>query len=164
MNSEDLEKFYNLIGKAVWHIQYVEDALCVFIMIVGEIKTPGAWNDEDIAVLVKKNRSFTFGKLLSVAKKKITLSDDLRERLQSFKEERNWLIHRVNHESGNSLYVLEERTLIFSRIEHIYEEARELQAKILNELTKYLDDQGIDSEKIMDEARQKYISLVQSQT
>lgn len=70
MHPEELETLYRSIGKCIWHIQYVEDALHTLLTLKIEIKTPGAVPEDKAYELLKKHRRATLGTALRTAKEK----------------------------------------------------------------------------------------------
>lgn len=152
MSPEDLERLYQKIGKAIWYVQNVEGALCTLIMVVGEIKEPGALENGVIDEIFETKRLFTFGNLLKNAQKENILDQNLLRDLHSLKKERDWLVHRINHELSQELYVQESRRSIFDRIEQISVSSLALQSSILEVLYRYSQEKGLDTAALLGKA------------
>lgn len=152
INAEELHTLFALIGKGIWHQQTVEDALHTTITLKRDVKTPGSITEEEAKTFLAQHRRKTLGQSLGVSRQAQVLSADLQKRLEHFKEERNWLVHRSVYQNGDDLYDGETRVALISRIQNFSEEANALQRLIYSELEAFCVSQGISREKIGQEA------------
>ncbi|MCB1563299.1 MAG: hypothetical protein KDJ75_06975 [Alphaproteobacteria bacterium] len=106
---------YTLLGKAVWTIQHLEDALNRVIII----KNPEANTKTKADEILKSYRKLPLGRAIERAEKEQTFDDGLQERLKDFLQERNWLIHHCMYESADDVgykVVGKDRTVIIAPV------------------------------------------------
>jgi len=142
VTSEELDALYRGIGRGVWSLQYVEDALQMLITLKVDIKTPGRVNLSQGKVLLAKHRRNTLGTSLKIIREQSLVGPHLLERLSAFKEERDWLVHRSQQSHGDLLYTDAGRAEMFTRLESFDTEAGLLQTEILGEIDKFAASQG----------------------
>lgn len=159
IHPEELEFLYHSIGKCIWHIQYVEDALHTLLTLKVEIKTPGVVAENKAYELLKKHRRATLGTALRTAKENRSLPDDLFARLSKLKEERDWLVHRSQHQDGDNLYTDNGRQAVFQRLEALQAEAVSLQPAIYDQIRAFVESHGVSSEKATEIAKQDIAAL-----
>jgi hypothetical protein len=152
INNEELTALFGLIGKGIWHLQNLEDALQTYITIKVEIKEVGVMNSEQAEELLKKHRANTLGTSLKIAKNNNVLRGELVKRLELFKEERDWLIHRSVHQNGKDLYLNDKRNELMERIERFSEEALALQTAVAQEFEDFSLSKGLSRKWIYDKA------------
>ena len=152
INNEELTTLFYLIGKGIWHLQNLEDALQTYITIKVEIKEVGVMNAEQAEDLLKKHRANTLGTLLKIAKNNNVLSEESVKRLEVFKEERDWLVHRSVHQNGKDLYLNNKRYELMERIERFSEEALALQKAVAQEFEDFSVSKGVSRKWIHDKA------------
>ena len=116
VNSEELERLYCSLGRGVWHLQYVEDALSTLITIKHEVKTPGRIPEVEARALLQRHRRNTLGTSLKIVQAENLLPLQLQEDLGRFKEERDWLVHRSQNSHGDLLYTDAGRSETFARL------------------------------------------------
>jgi len=144
VNSEELDRLYLSLGRGVWHLQYVEDALNTLITINHEVKTPGRIPEVEARELLAKHRRNTLGTSLKVVRSKGLVPPELLDSLGRFKDERDWLVHRSQNTHGDLLYTDAGRSETFTRLDAFTEEARRLQKAVLLEIDKFLNAAGLD--------------------
>ena len=144
VNAEELERLYVLIGRGVWHLQYVEDALNTLITIKHEVKTPGRIPEAEARALLAKHRGNTLGTSLKVVKSEGLVPLELLDALGRFKEERDWLVHRSQTTHGDLLYTDRGRSETFARLDAFTDEATRLQKALLREINQYVSALGLD--------------------
>ena len=71
ITQDELSCLYHRIGKAVWHLQYVEEALGYLYIIKGVIKEPYSMSEEEAGQKLRKTQTDTLGSLLTAMEKKI---------------------------------------------------------------------------------------------
>lgn len=141
---EELDALYRGIGKGVWNLQYVEDALQTLVTILVEIRTPGRVPMSEGKELLAKHRRNTLGTSLRIVREQSLVRSELLARLSRFKEERDWLIHRSQQSHGDLLYTDDGRTDMFDRLTQFEEEATSLQTAILAEIDTFAASRGVD--------------------
>jgi len=141
---DELEYLYVSIGKGVWHLQYVEDALQTLITIKHEIRVPDRIKEQEARDLLTKQRRNTFGSSLKIVGNHSLVSQPLFDRLNAFKEERDWLIHRSQNSHGDRLYTESGRAETFARLAAFIDEARILQAALMHDIDTFFAAAGLD--------------------
>lgn len=159
INAEELHALFFLIGQGIWHLQTVEDALHTTITLKRDVKAPGSITEERARTFLAQHRRKTLGQSLGISRQAQVLSADLQKRLEHFKEERDWLVHRSVHQNGDDLYDDETRLALISRIRNFSKEANVLRRLIYSELEAFCVSQGISREKIGQEAAEAIIKL-----
>ncbi len=159
INADELETLYRLIGKAIWHLQHVEDALCNAITIKHEIKTRGSMPAAQAEAILAKHRGNTLGTSLRISREARIFPKTLQARLDKFKEERDWLIHRSLHQNGADLYKDDKRLAVIERVELFSEEALALQKAVAADLEKFGEKQGISRKWVLAHALQQIKKL-----
>jgi hypothetical protein len=152
INADELHTLFTLIGQGIWHLQTVEDALHNTITLKRNVITPGSITQEEAKTLLAQHRRKTLGQSLRISREAQTLSTDLQKRLEHFKEERDWLVHRSVHQNGDDLYVDEKRVALMNRIKSFSKEAKTLQKLIASELEDFVVFHGVSREMIGQEA------------
>lgn len=159
LNPDELDALYREIGKGIWHLQYVEDALCTLITLKVEVKTPGQVPHEEAQRLLAKHRRNTLGTSLRIAKESNIVTSSLEAQLAHFKEERDWVVHRSLNSHSELLYTDEGRAEMFERLEKFFSEATALQHAIVNELASYAESHGISIAVVEARAQTKIARL-----
>ena len=144
VNSDELECLYMSLGRGVWHLQYVEDALNTLITIKHEVKTPGRVSKVEANALLAKHRQNTLGTSLKITKAESLLPSSLLDELSKFKDERDWLVHRSQNSHGDLLYTDAGRAKTFARLDAFAEEALRLQTAVLQEIDLFVAAAGVD--------------------
>lgn len=152
INAEELHTLFTLVGQGIWYLQMMEDALHTTITLKRDVKTPKSITAEEGKICLAKHRRKTLGQSLEISRQALVLSADLQKRLEHFKEERDWLVHRSVHQNGDDLYVDEKRGALMNRIKSFSEEAKILQKLIASELEDFVVFHGVSREMIGQEA------------
>lgn len=148
ITSEEITTLYGLVGRGIWHLQHVEQALVTLITIKGELKERGATSREEGEWILEKHRRSTLGTSIRIAKEKDVLSPSILEALIAFKEERDWLVHRSVHENSDDLYLENKKSSLFVRINQFSERATVLQGLAEKELEDYVVSKGVSRERL----------------
>lgn len=148
INAEELHILFTLIGQSIWYLQMMEDALHTTITVKRDVRTPGAIPENEANSLLAQHRSKTLGHSLKISRQAQIFHPDLQKRLESFKEERDWLVHRSVNQNGDDLYLDEKRVDLIERITAFSEEARTLQKLIERELEDFVVSHGLNRESI----------------
>jgi hypothetical protein len=144
MTAEELDALYYSVGKCIWHIQYLEDALHTLLTLKVELKEPGRVSEEEAHQLLAKHRRASLGTALGTAEKHSALPASLLVELRGLKEERDWLVHRSMNQDGESLYTDDGRLRVFSRLEKIMRSTLFIKEKIVNETAVFCKSFGIN--------------------
>ena len=143
ISHDELSSLYHRLGKAVWHLQYVEEALGYLYIIKGVIVEPYSISEEDAKQKLRKTQTDTLGSLLKAIENRNLIKDPLLTDLKNFNNVRRWLIHKSLIESGDDLYTDSGRKRTFDRIENFVKEAIRLQKQVSSETTSYCVSKGI---------------------
>lgn len=147
ISPDELQGLFAAIGQAIWHLQYVEDALQTLLTMKVDIRTPGAVDASQAQQLLSKNRRHTLGTALRIAEERGALPDALLSRAKVFKEERDWLVHRSRQEDGDGLYTDAGRDQIFMRLNGFREEAIYLRDALLADIGDFITCHGLSLDK-----------------
>ena len=93
---------WQTLGYSLLLIQTFEDVLAHYLVLVFRI-APGAAAEQAYAAL-DQARGQTMGRLISDLRKRAALSADTAALLKEMLAERNWMVHRLQHENGNDVY------------------------------------------------------------
>jgi hypothetical protein len=141
----ELEEIYASIGKAVWHLQFLEDVLVTYVTMRLSIKRPIAL--EAAMETLARERKKTLGTLLREAREGGLVQGDVANAFRLLVDERNWLIHRSMHECNDGLHRLVERESFLKRLDDLTDEAIRLKKQLYSDATRWLAEQGIDVAK-----------------
>jgi uncharacterized FlgJ-related protein len=152
---EDVDQLYMLIGKAVWHLQHLENIVAFFtafkILQVKRAKGEKL-STANAAKLIEKQKKLTLGPLISTAKSHKTISPPLARRFDELLVERNWLIHKCVTDEYLSLRNQLEKQRLFARIDAFSEEAIALQNGTHSLFEQWFIDLGYDLGKAYEHA------------
>ncbi len=154
---EDVEHLYGLIGKAVWHLQHLENVVASFtaFKILQAKRVKGVKLAADnVAKVIENQKKQTLGPLIGIAKSHKTIPPNLGKRFDKLLVERNWLIHRCVTDEYLSLRNQSEKQRLFVRISEFAEEAISLQNEIHGLFEQWYLDLGYDLEKAYHHAEQ----------
>lgn len=141
---DELERLYLSIGKGVWHLQYVEDALQTLIAMKHEVRVPGGVSEQEGRELLAKHRRNTLGTSLKIVRDHGLLQQPILDRLGRFKDERDWLVHRSQNSHGDLLYTDAGRAETFARLAAFIDEARSLQKALLDDINAFVAAADLD--------------------
>ncbi|HFG2044284.1 TPA: hypothetical protein ACGF9M_003590 [Vibrio cholerae] len=159
MNDEELTYFYNSIGQAIWHMQYVEQFLGQMLVIMGKGLKPNSLSPDEAKTILLTVQKKTLGTIVNDICKKELLPPELLKRLERFNTERRWLVHKSVIESSKDLYNSTTRDEVFIRIDAFTEEAIQLQKDLLDSLYQYMHGLGINTQLFNDIAEQELRKL-----
>ena len=142
----ELGEFFYLVGKAVWYIQYLEDAVCSFISCDEHEKVKGT--PESAYAYLADVRKRTLGTIIRDAIKRGIVSPGLDDRLVKFAAERNWLVHRSRHENSADIVDDAKRRALIERVRAIYTESGELQTIVSDLLLSWVTQRGANEHEI----------------
>jgi hypothetical protein len=152
INSEELQVLFTSIGEGIWHLQNVEDALNTYIAVKRDIKVRASMPADQAKAILTKHRKNTLGASLRISREAAVLSPPLQKVLEEFKEERNWLVHRLVYGHREDLYVDDTRFELVGRLKKFSENAILIQKLIAKELEDYVVAQGISRDRVYRDA------------
>lgn len=153
---EQASTLYFLLGKTVWAIQHLEDALNMIIIM----KQSEAYTKIKADDILKSYRKLPLGRAIERAKQEKTFDEKTQQRLQDFLQERNWLIHRCMHESVDEVGYIIEPEKLFKRIESIHLSAFSLKEKIEINMLEFVKSKGRGD--IVETVRKSYIEWIKN--
>ena len=146
MTQNELENFYHITGKAIWHLQYVEESLgflYLYKVVFSKFESISADVAHNELLKVQKK---TLGQLVVAAEKHTLIGSVILERLKKFNAERKWMVHKSLIEDGDNLYNHVGRNGVFDRIIAFTEESIALQKIVGEEIFSYCDSIGFSRE------------------
>ncbi|HHT9123145.1 MAG TPA: hypothetical protein ACFYEF_09795 [Candidatus Wunengus sp. YC63] len=148
-SENDVDLLYRLIGKAVWHLQHLENALTLFAAMkrLQKVRDSKKISEKEAYEELEKQRKKTLGPLIESAKREAIIPDKLLDRFDKFLDERNWLIHKCVINEFLSLRNSSARSELFSRIDNFSEEATSLRNEIYTLLKTWFQSNGYDINK-----------------
>ena len=141
-NSEITLYFY--LGEALIKIQMLEQALSYSITIKMNPDETREKADE----FLKKHQRYTLGQAIKTALEKKLFNSAIQDELNSFLEQRNWLVHSVligNEEDFNAGNIKEA---LFQKIKSISDKAESIQRVIEYDMIDFCSSKGKDMSKI----------------
>lgn len=144
---EHVVQLYGLIGKAVWHLQHLENIVASFTafkILQAKREKGQKLKQADMARVLEKQRGKTLGPLIGTAKAHKTIPAALAKRFDALLAERNWLIHHCVTDEYLSLRNESERERLFAQIGGFAEEAIALQNAIHGMFENWFTELGYD--------------------
>ncbi len=135
---------YCLLGEALMKTQMVEQALSHSITL----KMNPAETKNRADEILKRNQSYTLGKAIKIAIKENLYDLSLHDELNSFLQQRNWLIHKVICGNEDELNAGNIKAELFDKIKLISDKAESIQHLIEYDLTNFCSSKGRDMSKI----------------
>lgn len=135
---------YCFLGEALLKIQMLEQALSYSITIKMNPDETREKADESL----KKQQRYTLGQAIRIALEKKLFNTAIQDELNSFLEQRNWLVHSVligNEEDFNAGNIKEE---LFQKIKSISDKAESIQRVIEYDMIDFCSSKGKDMSKI----------------
>jgi hypothetical protein len=86
---------------------------------------------------------------LRIAREAKVLNLKLQTRLETLKEERDWLVHRSVYQNAKDLYEENKRLALILRIQEFSEEALTLLKLIAKELEDFVGSQGVSRQQVL---------------
>lgn len=123
LSPEDATELYRLIGRALWANGSFEFQVAYYIVIV--LKSPHE-SMESAETALEDAVSMTMGNLLREFRKCATIDIEFDRRLACFKEERDWLCHRIYRQSHTAIFSTKSLQTLFARLDDYTSEAKSL--------------------------------------
>ena len=141
---EELQRLYAALGRALWHLQCVEDALNVLLTVKHEIGGPGLVTETEARALLTKRRRTTMGPSVKLARQTQLISDEELERLERLKTERDWVAHKVQYSAGDSILSPWGRLDLLRRLNQITSESQATLSVLVDEMRRFVGSTGND--------------------
>ena len=133
---------YAAIGRAIWHVQYVEEVLNTLITIKRDVGGPGRLTDEEAKAILKKHRWNTLGTSVRIARESQLVPEALLARLSHLKSERDWIVHRCRLSAGELVQSPWGRSDVIGRASAANLDALELLPVLVQELQAFVGKDG----------------------
>lgn len=146
---ENVEQLYHLIGKAVWHLQHLENVVASFtaLKVLQKQRGKGKRHQKvEVERVLEKQKGLTLGPLIGTAKAQKTIPPHLIKRFEQILNDRNWLIHRCVTGEFLSLRNVKDREQLFQKLSALSQEAITLQDEIHNLFEGWFKEVGYDLE------------------
>ncbi|GAB2585439.1 hypothetical protein [Nitrincola alkalisediminis] len=147
INAEELEFFYRATGEAIWHLQYVEEALCKFyIMCCVHFKCDGITrvNAEEMLAKVSKK---TLGQLIGLLENTGRVHEVMLSDLKEFNSLRKWVVHNSMRENSEDLYTDQGRELFAHKMLNFTDMAISIHKGISDSLMNLVTTTGYATEE-----------------
>lgn len=120
------------IGSAIVQSQTVEDALGTYLALIHDLSEEAGRVEAESVLSAYASK--TLGALLVAAKKKEAFPDDLVARLERFKNDRNWLVHRSRSAQRRALASDDDLALFCTKVDSITDSAHALYTEIVDQI------------------------------
>lgn len=150
--SQNEISLFTLLGESLCAVQIIEDALSHLIVL----KKTEPDQKKEADNLLNKQRFYTFGKALNIAKKESLLPKRLEMELLRLLKERNWLIHGSITYDKNNFNSDSHFNKIFKKVKSITLKAHELLNLIHLDLFEYCKNKGIDMSNVENQMNKHY--------
>jgi hypothetical protein len=140
LDNEKLRDLYATIGAAVWHLQFLEDALVTYLAMrtIGRPCSAEEANDA-----LAKQRRKTLGVLMGEARAAGIFGSEVAD-AHALLTERNWLIHRSMYEASDDAYNDANRQQLVARVRALTERSISLKNTLYRELVTWCRSQGLN--------------------
>ncbi|MBL0267673.1 MAG: hypothetical protein IPP99_03095 [Chitinophagaceae bacterium] len=142
--NENEIKLYFFVGEAIWKIQMVEQALSCSITLK---MNPEATKEQADKVLTQ-HQNYTLGMAINIASKEKLYDTSLQDKLYSFLEQRNWLVHKAMSDSQHDKNWENEILELFQKIKSISDNAESIHRKIEYDMLAFCSSRGKDMPKL----------------
>ncbi|PCJ92956.1 MAG: hypothetical protein COA46_03025 [Porticoccaceae bacterium] len=147
INSDELAFFYSASGEAIWYLQYVEEALCKFYIIIGIHFNCDGINRNNAKKNLRKINQKTLGQLIGLIEKTGRVPQAMLADIKEFNNLRKWVVHNSMRENGQDLYTDSGREHFFQKITAFSDMARSLHNSISTSLMQLVTDSGYTTEE-----------------
>jgi hypothetical protein len=142
LQPKDLEAVYSALGRALWHVQYVEDALNALLTIKVDIGAPGKVTETEAKALLTKRLARPMGPAVKDAVANGLLQEADLQRLEQLKDMRDWVAHKVQRTVGDQIFSPWGRSDLLRRLEAITSEAQLMLDILLHEMKTFVESTG----------------------
>lgn len=143
--NQDEITLYCFVGEALWKTQIVEQALNYSITL----KMNPSETKERADEFLKNHQNYTLGQAIKFAIKENLYSMSLQDKLNTFLQQRNWLVHKAMLESQNDLNTENMKEELFDKIKSISNKAESIQREIEYDMINFCSSKGKDMSRIL---------------
>ncbi len=158
--SQELIKLYTLMGEALGAVQLIEDALSHAISMKKDLKDAGRVSKTEANEHLKKYRKYTLGDAIKLVKKEKLFDENLEQKLDVIRGDRNWLIHRSLYQaldsSHDNMSFEHCKDELYIKIKTITHEANDIKHLISEDMLKFCEDQGADMSRARKAIKEHY--------
>jgi len=147
VTQSELEFFYIKTGEAIWQLQFVEEDLCKFYIIICAHFNCCGIDKENADIKLKQINKKTLGQLIGLLEKTHKVPDSMLTDLKEFNELRKWVVHNSIRENGHDLYTDHGRELFALQVLKFTEMATTLHKNITNILMVLVTKSGYATEE-----------------
>lgn len=144
ITSIEATEFYRVLGRALWALGAFEYQLVFCIVIV--LRT--AQTEEDAERELLRAFSFTLGNLLREFRKYRDPVPNLDARLDRFKEERDWLCHRIYRQNHHAMLNRDRFRALLHRLHTFHDDAHSLMQILDGMFDRWLEGQGVSPDEL----------------
>lgn len=158
-SADEKQRLFILIGQAVWCVQHLEDALSRSIALKIDLKdaAPGSVPRDKADSILLKRRRMTLGHAVNCTSKSAVYGRQIQNKLESFRKERDWLVHHLLYKGGEDMNIDEKREALFERISQVILDAVELQKLLRDDLEDFAVRKGMRRETIHSVAQREFL-------
>jgi hypothetical protein len=144
LSPNQLADFYQAIGGAIWHLQFLEDVVVTYLTMRLRLQTPFSHSLDEALRTLETERKKTLGMLVKEAKAAGIVQGELATACEALLNERNWLVHRVVVEAADGIYSEPHREALVGRIRKLTDDAVRLKKTLYAEVRAWCHAQGVD--------------------
>lgn len=135
---------YCFLGEALLKIQMLEQALSYLITLKMNPEETKEIADE----FLKKQQRYTLGQAIRIALEKKLFNMAMQDELNSFLEQRNWLVHSVLIGNEEDFNIGNIKEALFQKIKSISDKAESIQRIIEYDMIDFCSSKGRDMSHI----------------
>ena len=139
---KEIERIYLALGRALWHLQYVEDALNALLTVKQDIGGAGRFTEAEARAMLTDQLKATMGQAVKRAKACALLPAEDVRRLARLKDERNWVAHKVQRTVGDSVLSPWGRLELIQRLERVTSESQAMLEVVVSEMRRFVGTTG----------------------
>jgi CRISPR/Cas system-associated endoribonuclease Cas2 len=139
---DEMQRVYVALGRAMWHLQYVEEALNALLTVKHEIGGPGRATEEEARGKLTKRHRVTMGPSVKLARDSRLLAEEELDRLERLKSERDWVAHKVQRSVGDEILSPWGRLELVRRLNRITSESQSALSALIEEMRSFVGSAG----------------------
>jgi hypothetical protein len=138
----ELQRIYAALGRCLWHLQYVEDALNALLTVKHDVGGPGRYTENEARAMLAKRMRSTMGPAVKLAHDKLLLPQDTLNRLARLKIERNWVAHKVQRTVGDEVLSPWGRMELVRSLDKTTEDSQVMLEELITEMQRFVGSTG----------------------
>ena len=139
---KELQRIYVALGRTLWHLQYVEDALHALVTVKLDIAGPGRFTEKEARAMLTKRLRSTMGPAVKIARDHQLLPIEYLDRLTHLKAERDWVVHKVQRTIGDEVLSPWGRLELIRRLDSITTEGQAVLSALVTEMQLFVGSTG----------------------